>query len=117
MPGAALSSSNFTARAPRLEILANGTTLAGALEAEVTTNSHYAADRFHARLALDTDPASAAFWASTGEVLAEIRFGVDGAPVSLIQGAVDRVAIDPIRRVAEIEGRDLTARLIEARTQ
>jgi len=106
-----------TTRAPRLEILANGTPLAGAIEAEVITNTHYAADRFSARLALDADPAAASFWAGAAEVLADISFGLNGAMHSMIQGAVDRVEIDPIHRLVRIEGRDLTARLIEARTQ
>ena len=118
MPGAALSFSNFSARAPRLEIFANGVPLGGAMEAEVTTNTHYAADRFHARLALDADPGSAGFWANAGEVLVDIRFSLGtGASQSMILGAVDRVEIDPIQRLVRIEGRDLTARLIEARTQ
>lgn len=118
MPGAALSFSNFSSRAPRLEIIANGIPLAGAIEAEVTTNSHYAADRFHARLALDADPGSAAFWAGAGEVLVDIRFSLGlGTAQSMILGAVDRVEIDPIQHLVRIEGRDLTARLIESRTQ
>ncbi len=118
MPFSNAPGSSSTVRAPRLVILANGSPLAGAIEAEVTSNSHYAADRFHARLALDADPGTAAFWAGAAEVLADIRFSLDGGPgSSLILGAVDRVEIDPIRRLVHIEGRDLTARLIEARTQ
>lgn len=104
-------------RAPRLEILADGAPLAGALEAEVTTNTYYAADRFRARLALDADPGAVGYWAAAGEIMLDIRIGMGGPAVSFIQGAVDRVRIDPIERVAVLEGRDLTARLIEARTQ
>ena len=118
MRGAALLPNSPAVRAPRLEILANGTALAGALEADVTTNTHYAADRFHARLALDADPASAAFWAAAAEVLVEIRFSLGlGSGESMILGAVDRVEIDPIQHIVRIDGRDLTARLIESRTQ
>ena len=105
-----------TTRHPRLEILANGTALAGAIEAEVTSNNHYAADRFRARLALDADPGAIAFWSTAGEIILDIRFGLDGGAISAIQGAVDRVEIDPIQRVLRLDGRDLTARLIEART-
>jgi len=104
-------------RHPRLEIRANGMPLAGALAAEVVSNNHYAADRFHATLALDADAGSAAFWAGAGDVLLDIGFTLDGATASVIQGAVDRVAVDPIRRMVHLDGRDLTARLIEARTQ
>lgn len=118
MPGVALSFSNFSSRTPRLEIVANGNALTGAIEAEVTTNTHYAADRFHARLALDADPGSASFWAGAGEVLVDIRFSLGfGTGQSMILGAVDRVEIDPIQHLVRIDGRDLTARLIESRTQ
>ena len=111
------------ARAPRLEILANGRPLLGAQEAEIITCDHYAADRFHARLALDADPASTAFWASAGEVQLDIRIALGPSPMgfntgqSLIIGVVDRVSIDPIQRSIRLEGRDLSARLIESRTQ
>lgn len=109
--------SSETTRHPHLEILANGTALAGAIEAEVTSNNYYAADRFRARLALDADPGAIAFWSTAGEIILDIRFGLDGGAISAIQGAVDRVEIDPILRVLRLDGRDLTARLIEARTQ
>jgi phage protein D len=117
-PGAALSFSNAAVRAPRLVILANGTPLAGVIEAEVTSHNHDAADRFCARLALDADPMAAQFWAGAADILADIRFSLDaGAGQSLMQGTVDHVEIDPIARLVSIEGRDLTARLIETRTQ
>jgi len=113
-----LSFSNTAIRAPRLAILANGVPLAGAMEAEIASHNHDAADRFSARLALDGDPASMEFWANAMDILADIRFSLDGAvPQSLILGAVDCVDIDPVQRIARIEGRDLTARLIETRTQ
>jgi len=108
---------NALLRHPRLEIRADGTLLAGAIAAQVVSNNHYAADRFHATLALDADQGAAAFWAAAGNVLLEIGFALDGAGASIIQGAVDRVAVDPIRRLVHLDGRDLTARLIEARTQ
>ena len=106
-----------TIRHPSLEIWANGAPLSGAIEAEVVSNNHYAADRFRARLALDADPGAIGFWSTAGQILLDIRFGLDGATISAIQGAVDRVEIDPIQRVLRLDGRDLTARLIEARTQ
>jgi phage protein D len=105
------------ARAPRPEVLADGAALVGVLEAEVISNNYYAADRFQVRMALDASPATAAFWASAGEVMLEIRMALAGLPVSLIQGGVDRVRLDPVRRLVTLEGRDLTLRLIEARTQ
>jgi len=106
-------------RWPRLEILANGVPLAGAIEAEVTSNNHYSADRFYARLALGSDPGAGAFWTEASEIILDIRFGFDAGKgfVSVIQGAVDTVVIDPVRRLVRLEGRDRTASLIETRTQ
>jgi phage protein D len=99
-------------------LLANGSPVAGVIEAEVLSNNHFAADRFGATLALDADPASASFWASAGDVSAEIRMSLDGlAFVSLIQGAVDSIDIDLTYGQVRLEGRDLTAALIESRTQ
>jgi phage protein D len=106
-----------TLRAPRLEVAANGTRLAGAVAAEVSSNNHYSADRFSVSLALSADPAALDLWAAGGEIMIDIAMGIGGAGTSLIQGAVDRVSIDPIRRAVRLDGRDLTARLIEARTQ
>ena len=40
-----------------------------------------------------------------------------GAAISLIQGEADTVAYDVLNRTVDVEGRDLTARLLDARTQ
>ena len=101
-------------RSPRLAVLVNGVALAGAIAADVSSNSHYAADRFRVQTALQADDPS--IW-SQAEMLVEVRMGLDGAWASLVTGAVDRLDIDPIQGVVELEGRDLTAGLIEARTQ
>lgn len=103
-----------TLRTPQLGVLVNGVALAGAVSAEVTSNSHYAADRFRVRTALRADDPS--LWAQA-DMLVEVRMGLGGAWASLVTGAVDRLDIDPVQEVVELEGRDLTAGLIEARTQ
>jgi phage protein D len=107
-------------RAPRLQLLANGTLIQGAVEASVRSNNHYAADRFTAVVALGIDLwANAAFWASQTDILLDVQFSIDGGGTftSLIQGLVDTVAIDVLTGSLHIEGRDLTAALIENRTQ
>lgn len=107
-------------RSPRLRLLANGTAISGAIEAEVTANNHYGADRFVATLGLKGNSfAQAAFWASEPDIAIDIQFSLDGGASfqSLIQGAVDTVMIDPVLGRLHLEGRDLSARLIEARTQ
>ncbi len=107
-------------RAPRLKVIANGQIICGAMEAEVISNNYYAADRFRASVALGTDPwAGASFWASEPDFLLDVQFSLDGGAsfVSLVQGIVDSVSIDPTLGLVRLDGRDLTSALIEARTQ
>ncbi len=107
-------------RAPRLRVLANGELLTGVAEAEVISNNHYAADRFAASIALGADPWTAAsFWSSEPDILVDVQFSLDDGATftSLVQGTVDSVVIDPVTGSVHLDGRDLTASLIEARTQ
>jgi phage protein D len=95
-------------------VTVNGELVGGVLEAEVSSNSHLAADRFRLRLALDATGAS--LWTS-GDLQVGVQFGLDGAWAPMILGPVDFVEIDPISGEVAVDGRDLTALLIEARTQ
>jgi phage protein D len=107
-------------RAPRLRLMANGLPIQGAVEADVLSNNHYAADRFTAVVALGIDVwANAAFWASQTDILLDVQFSLDGGATfaSLIQGLVDTVSIDVLTGSLRIEGRDLTASMIANRTQ
>jgi phage protein D len=107
-------------RAPRLRLLANGSPIQGAVQAQVSSNNHYAADRFAAVVALGIDLwANAAFWSSQTDILLDVQFSLDGGMTftSLIQGLVDTVVIDVLTGSLQIEGRDLTAAMIENRTQ
>ena len=115
-----LSDPSSVWRAPRLRIIANGQIVAGAMEADVTSNNYYAADRFSASIVLGIDQwAEAPFWASESDILLDVQFSLDGGAsfTSLVQGAVDRVSIDPTFGLVHLDGRDLTASLIETRTQ
>jgi phage protein D len=103
-----------------LRVIANGQVITNALEAEVISTNHYAADRFSASVALGADPWSEmSFWASEPDILLDVQFSLDGGTsfTSLVQGSVDTVAIDPTLGLVHLDGRDLTASLIEARTQ
>jgi hypothetical protein len=107
-------------RSPRLRMLANGFPLQGVVRAEVSANNHYASDRFSAIIALGTDPRrTAAYWAAEPDILVDIQFSLDaGASFkSLIIGAIDSISIDPVIGEVRLDGRDLTAPLIETRTQ
>jgi len=114
------------ARRPRLRVLANGMSVIGVRDAEVSSNNHYAADRFTVSIALGADPVwTAAYWSEQASVLLDVQMGFvpDGAPegavtwVSLVQGAVDTIRIGAPEQLVHLQGRDLTAAFIEARTQ
>ena len=105
-------------RYPRLAVLANGSPVAGVIEALVFANNHFCADRFAITAALSADPAAAFFWSTTPDILIDVQMSLDGLVFSsMLQGAVDCVDIDPVQGILRAEGRDLTAALIEARTQ
>jgi phage protein D len=106
-------------RTPRLRVLAAGQPLAGVEWAEVTSNNHYGADHFALAVALGAaGPAGAAFWAATADIAIDVQFSLDGlAFISLLQGSVDTVELDPVRGTLRLDGRDRSAPLIETRTQ
>jgi hypothetical protein len=85
---------------------------------ELRFPNHYGADRFRVSLAVAADPAmGAAFWSDSGDLTLEVRVEVGGVMASLIEGLVDRITVDPVRGTVELQGRDRTSLLIEARTQ
>ena len=51
-----------------------------------------------------------------GTVL-DLQLSLGGPPTSLLQGEADTIRSDVLNRTVEIDGRDLTARLLDARTQ
>jgi phage protein D len=104
------------ARAPRLLVLADGEPLAGAIEASLTSTATFAADWFCVRAALQRD---AARWAAAPGIRIQVLMALSPQEgfVSLIEGDVDAVRLDPQRGVVALEGRDLSAALIEAPTQ
>jgi hypothetical protein len=107
-------------RFPRLRVLVGGEVLKGAFQAEVASSNHFGADRFSVSAAIDPDPwASAAFWSSQVDLFVEVQFSLDQGVsyTSLIQGLVDLVSLDPTAGTVRFNGRDLSAALIEARTQ
>jgi phage protein D len=102
-------------RRPRLLATVNGAVVANAITARITSNNFYAADRFSLVAALGSSTPQD--WLSSDRMAVQIAVALDGAGETLIEGEADQVELDPIRRTATLTGRDLTARLIEARTQ
>ena len=104
-------------RRPTVTVLADGVPMRGATQAHVVNTNHSGADRFRVRVALSADPAmGVAFWGAAEGTAIEVRFGLDGTSALAIEGLVDRVELDAVRRVLMLDGRDRTAALIEART-
>lgn len=113
-------------RRPRLRVLANGIPVTGIREAEIESNSYFAADRFSIAIAIGTDPLSTTdYWASQSDLMLDVQMGFipndapEGAAiwVSLVQGAVDTIQIESPSQIVRLDGRDLTAMLIAAHTQ
>ena len=108
-----MPASETTLRQPRLRALANGALLPNAIEADILSNNHYAADRFRLAVA-NPDPALL----DTGTIALDIQLCLTpGAWTSLIQGEADTIDHDPLANRLTLHGRDYAARLIEARTQ
>ena len=101
-------------RTPTLTATVDGTPLPNLMDADILANAHFAAARFRLRLA--TDPATAAALLHPGAII-DIQFSLGGPPTSLLQGEADTIRSDVLNRTVEIDGRDLTARLLDARTQ
>jgi phage protein D len=92
----------------------DGAPISGVLDVEVSNSSYLAADRYRARFSLRASGYDV--WAAD-QIQLDIRVGLDGAWASIITGPVDRIDVDPASGEVVVEGRDLTARFIEARTQ
>ena len=113
-----LSTESAAVRYPRLRVLANGTPVAGASEAEVVSTSYPSADRFRLRLASSADSVrGATWWADQASVLIDIELSIGGSYVNLLHGGTDSVEVDPLRGTVQLTGRDLSAGLIESRVQ
>jgi len=94
--------------------LADGAAVPGILDVQIESNSYQSANRYRVRASLTASGYDV--WAGD-QIQLEIRLGLDGAWSSMILGPVDRISVDPARDEVVVDGRDLTASFIEARTQ
>ncbi len=107
-----------SARAPRLLVLAHGVPVRGAFTAHVGSTGWHGSDTFSVRVATSGDPVlTPAFWALETNILLDVQVDLGPGPVSLVEGLVDHVELDPIQGTVQLSGRDRSAALIEARTQ
>ena len=101
-------------RKPSLSVLLDGSPLPNVIEADVSSSAYFGAARFRLRLALNAHVASELVRSG---LIVDIRVGFAGQSSSLVQGEVDTMAMNVLNGTVELEGRDLTARLLDARTQ
>jgi phage protein D len=111
-----------TVRTPRLRALLNGAPDAGLLQFEIESNNHYRADTFTASFVtdqLDIGPMQTlAWWSAQTSVAIEIDASLDGQSwVPIFTGEVDGIDADPLSTSLSVHGRDLSRRLIDAKTQ
>lgn len=103
-------------RKPRARLLLDGKEAVGFKAFETTSNGFYQADTFLASLALYEQPAGRGidYWSSVESVRVEVQAGV-GSLESVFIGEADGIVVDPLRGVIEIDGRDLSAEMIDTR--
>lgn len=109
-----------TKRVVGWRILVEGKALPGLISMEVSQNAHYQADTFRCQVALNAPGGQDGAWWGGDELKGQIfdlRASIDGDERSLILGEADRISLHPETGLIEIEGRDLTRRLIDARIQ
>ena len=110
-------SDDIAVRQIALNVVINGTNMAGAVRLELFQNGSFSADRFVVSMAF-AGPEGASYYAGLSTALISISItdsGVaPGAGSNLIVGQIDNVEVDFGARIATLSGRDLSARLIDA---
>ena len=96
-------------RTPTVAVLADGQDVPGILDVDIHKNAHLAAARFRIRLALQSG--EPVLDIQPGTTL-DLQLSLGGPTRSVLQGEADTITIDPINRTVELDGRDLTARLL-----
>jgi hypothetical protein len=91
--------------------LADGVVIPGVTAVRVTQSGNTAADRVQLTFAFNA--ASAGYWDSWMAASLEVRVAVDSNWSSIFLGVVDLIEFDVVGGTVEIEGRDLTALLID----
>ncbi len=99
---------------PSLSVLAAGAALPGVMAAEVEGRSAAAAARFRVRIA---DSAAALGMLGDPTVKIAVQASVGGAATQLVLGRMDALVRDPLRGTLDLEGRDLTALLLDSRPE
>ena len=103
-------------RNPTFQVIGNASPIAGAISCTVTSNNYYHCDTFSIDFAASASDAG--WWDVDPPLVLDIQAAVtDGSFGSLIIGEVDKITLSIDAGVVSMEGRDLSARLIETKTQ
>lgn len=105
-----------------IQIAINGQPMAGLLRASVSTTNCFSADTYSLKIAISkAGGSSLAFWdhlaSAYVEVTAVLSTPFGATYRTLITGMADTIHIDPIRGVVGVEGRDLSAAMIDSYSQ
>jgi hypothetical protein len=111
--------SQSIARAPRVQVLANGAALTGVLSVQWSDPLAYNVGSFTiAKGFTPVDANGPAWWANTGNKQIDIEIKLALAPtgyVSMFTGQVDSHSLDPLRRTISLRGRDMAAQFLDTR--
>jgi prophage tail gpP-like protein len=103
-----------------LQVLINGAEVRGLLHANITTNNYFSSDHFALTFALGSSVLDdLASWAGLSDPYVEVTYSESKFAVvtDSISGMADSLVADPISGTVSIEGRDLSARLIDSYLQ
>lgn len=104
-------------RAPRLRVLIDGIVATTAIDARIVSNNYFSADWFNVSLVSSTTSQfSSGFWASVEKPLVDVQISTNETQPfkRLILGYADSISIDAIRNIIRIDGRDLSASLVDS---
>lgn len=109
MPGAAIYTNN-------LAVAIDGVATIGLLHAAITSTNCFSADSYSLTFAMGDPPlGDIAMWSALTSGCVEVFTGSapEPASTSLITGMIDSVHVDAINGIVAIEGRDLSAALVD----
>ena len=106
----------------QVEVSINGDPLQGLLRASITSTNCFSADTYSLTFAMNAgEQQDIAFWSVISDALVEVRAVTSDTYgpryQGLITGMADSIHIDPVRGTVAVEGRDLSASMIDAYRQ
>ena len=104
-------------RAPRLRVVSDNKPLPGVIKASWTDNNYYQTSHFNLSFAASAGPLG--WWDVEPPLMIEIDVSLDDGNswTPMLTGEVDHIQFHIETGLIEMEGRDLSARLVEAKTQ